>query len=337
MKNTKQSKKTRINRKSPKLRTRPFHRQISLHPITILLLLCIGVLMIASTYKALGASSTTLSMNITAVPLTEPATITKPLDQDRFQSPDIAVEGTCPDNSYVKIYKNQVFSGVALCISGKFKIMISLSQGANILQAKVFNFSDQEGPESASITVYYDAPQPITPTSPAPSPPSQPKPSAPTDLFKIITDYKYKVHKNGQPIELDLALAGGTSPYALAVDWNDGKINPIARTDKSPFRVEHTYAEKPRMYTYVIKVAASDLNGSSDYIQLMAVVDGNTSAGPSVAGPTGPGDKNNLFGRWLVYLWPAYLIIVLMVLSFYLGEREERHTLLRKNNTAFYR
>lgn len=336
MKNAKPAKRPASRRKPVARKSRPLHRRISLHPVTIMLLLCIGILMLYSTYQALGAS-TSVSMSITALPLEDPATITSPADQSRFSVPDITVNGTCPSDSYVKLYKNDVFSGAAPCETGKFEIILNLQKGANKLQVRVFNFSNIEGPQSGSITVHYDAPTEVPPNSMRPLPP--PKPT--TDLLRIITEYEYRVLASGQPVTLDIKLAGGIAPYAIAIDWNDGKFIPIPRPDTSAFQVEHIYPEKPRLYTYVIKVAVSDLNGNADYIQLMAAVDrkdkDNQSATAASESPPTETITKSRFHSLLKFLWPAYIIVVLMVLSFYLGEREERRIMLRKNRTPLLR
>ncbi len=295
--------------------------------------------MVGSTYKAFGAS-TSVSIGITATPLDQPAIITSPVDQARYPVADITVSGTCPNNSYVKIYKSGIFGGVAPCENGKFELAISLRNGANILQVKVFNYSNVEGPASDSITVYYDTPPtatiPASTTTPTSNAAIKPRFGTEavqtTDPLRIITDYQYKVHISGQPTVLDLALTGGTAPFAFAVDWNDGKITPIPRPDNSVFQTSHTYPQKPRLHTYVIKVAVSDLDGNSDYIQLMAAVDRPASEEASEVGaaPVQGNKPNNSLPMWLKYLWPAYLMVVLMVFCFYLGEREERRILMRK-------
>lgn len=339
MKKTRKSKKSQSLGKTPKARQRSLHRRVSLHPATILLLLCIGVLMIGTTFKVSGAPAK-LSMNITAASVEEPAIITKPADQERFKDPDIIVSGTCPNDSYIKIYKNDTFNGVAPCQSNKFEFTITLASGPNTLQVKVFNFSDQEGPASGSIKVYYDAPvTAVSPPAQTGKLPPQQKHSFPSEPLRIITDYKYKVHKSGQAVGLELALAGGIAPYAVAVYWNDDNISPIARLDRSSFSPEHIYKQKSRMYTYVIKVAASDPAGNSDFIQLMAVVDSNNSAGREYGGTTAPntGTTNGGMRTLLKYMWPIYLIVVLMVLSFYLGEREEMRIMSRKNRKPLLR
>jgi hypothetical protein len=333
MKNTKPAKRPASRRKPVARKNRPLHRRISLHPFTIMLLLCIGILMLYSTYQALGAS-TSVSMSITALPLEDPATITSPADQSRFSVPGITVNGTCPNESYVKLHRNDTFRGVAACENGKFTIALTLDPGINVLLVKVFNFSDVEGPQSGSITIYYDTP--ATTSSPASTTtlPTQ----EPIDHLRIITDYKYRVYASGQPVNLDLVIAGGVPPFAVAVEWGDGKVVTMPRQDRSPFHVEHTYNEEPLLHKYTINVVASDIEGRTDQMQLIAIVDGNTPQSSSVTSTTPPGSiTGSKFQTWLKYLWPAYSVVILMVLCFYLGERAEHQVLSRKNHTPILR
>lgn len=333
MKKAIKNKKSAKPKKSAAAKKRPLHLRISLHPVSIFFLLCVGVYMVVNTYKVFGVS-TQLTMNITAVPLVSPAVINSPKNNDRFDSPDISVYGTCPSESYVKIYKNGSFNGVSPCQDGKFEFMITLAAGANELRVRVFNFSDQEGPASDSITVYYDLPpEKKSEASPAPK-----MPAKQIDQLRIISDYKYEVFPSGKPVNINLALAGGTNPYAVAIDWNDGKISPVARADTSSFIVSHTYSQQKRLYTYVIKVAASDTHGNTDFIQLKAVIASDTPENKTGISAVSPdkGDSGHL-QTLLKYMWPAYLIVLLMVLSFYLGEREEKRILTRKKQNTMFR
>lgn len=331
MKKIKQTKNKKAVRKQTAQRKRPLHRRISLHPITILFLLCVGVLMFGLTFRAIGASST-VSMQITHPPLSEPAIITNPLDQARYTSPDISVKGTCPTNSYVKLYKNDLFNGSAQCLANTFEFTVTLGKNVNTLRVQAYNFSDEAGPVSSSITVFYAALTPsAAPNTAVPRPSFSPANTSDSPL-RIIADYTYSVHKSEHPIQLNLALTGGAAPYAVAIDWNDGKITPIARQDTSAFTTDHVYAKKPRIHTYVIKIAVSDLHGNTDYIQLMTVVDGEevVSKSGSTSQTLTPTNTVDRLQSLLKYIWPVYIIVVLMVLCFYLGEREEYRILTRK-------
>lgn len=298
---------------------RPLHRHISLHPATVFFLLCVGVFLVASTFQAVAAS-TSISLKIHAPIPPAPAVISSPPDQSRFDKPDQTVSGTCPADSYIKLYNNGVFSGAAPCTDGRFQLMITLVEGSNVLQAKVFNTTDDEGPTSPNVTVYYE-PVIITPPSGIPSR----VPTAKGEPFRIVSDYRHRVYKSNQEVSLNIGLLGGLAPYAVAVDWGDGQISSYSRSNTSMYKATHTYAQNPRLYTYIVKIAASDINGKSAYLQLIAVVDGTVVA----AAPTAPAPPTKKSFAWLSYLWPAYLMFVMMVISFWLGEREELRILTK--------
>lgn len=97
-----------------------------------------------------------VSAKVNAPLPTSPAVITSPYDQQHFTNPTITVQGTCGDGAYVILYRNSVVAGIGACTAGNFSIIIELTSGANILQAKVYNSTDNEGPISTSITIYLD-------------------------------------------------------------------------------------------------------------------------------------------------------------------------------------
>lgn len=96
---------------------------------------------------------------------TSPATITSPADQQHFNTSPITVTGTCDDGTYVALFRNGAFAGTASCTGGFFTLQLALTPGSNVLQAKNYNNTDNEGPASPPITVYYDIPLP-EPTPP---------------------------------------------------------------------------------------------------------------------------------------------------------------------------
>jgi hypothetical protein len=139
---------------------------------SLLLLLSFGLFFssIASAQQDLHVSA-----KVNAPLPTSPAVITSPYDQQHFTNPIITVEGTCGDGAYVMLYRNSVVAGIGACTTGNFSIIIELTSGANILQAKVYNSTDNEGPISPSITVYLD------------SIPAQPMPPLETSLSLLVT------------------------------------------------------------------------------------------------------------------------------------------------------
>lgn len=148
-------------------RPRPLHKRILLHPFSIMVVLCAGVIIAGSTLQS-RAATLDVTASVPAVPPSGPATIMQPFDQQHVSEIPVTVAGTCPDASYVKLYRNSNFSGVAQCDSGNFQIQTDLSEGENSLQARVYNVTNDEGPTSPSITVFYDVvtAEPEPPASP---------------------------------------------------------------------------------------------------------------------------------------------------------------------------
>lgn len=107
------------------------------------------------------------SLEVTATvqaPLpTSPAIILSPSDQEHVTHSPLTVSGTCGDGAYVKVYNNGSSAGVGSCAGGTFAIQVSLAPDANELQARVYNITDNEGPQGPAVTVYYDVLQPSVP------------------------------------------------------------------------------------------------------------------------------------------------------------------------------
>lgn len=146
---------------------RPIHKRVLLHPFTVFMLLCVGVLVAGSTFRG-QAVSYDVTATVPAPILTEAAIITDPVANQHVTTDQIVVVGTCPPLSYVKLYRNDLFGGVATCTGGQFSIQTSLLAGANNLQARVLNLTDSEGPSSSAITVYYDVPVVVEPPAAIP-------------------------------------------------------------------------------------------------------------------------------------------------------------------------
>ena len=149
-------------------RARPVHKRVLLHPASILVLLCAGVLIAGWTIRSF-ADSLTVSAVVEAPAPTSPATITSPSDQTHFTAVPVTISGSCVSNSYVQLYRNGSFSGVANCGAGvtSYQISTDLSLGSNDLYTRIFSITDNEGPQSSQITVFYDqpAPPPVIPST----------------------------------------------------------------------------------------------------------------------------------------------------------------------------
>lgn len=303
---------------------RPLHKKIAIHPVSLLLLLCVGVFLTVST---LGARADTLEVKATVpAPLpTSPAFITWPTDQQRLQTQVITVAGTCPaDSAYVRLDRNGVFSGVGQCVSGGFQVQTSLSVGVNQLQARVFNFTDNEGPTSPPITVYYDLPSPVQPPTLRPGVPTIPNnPSVPTPAqpgragLLVTADFNYQAHFVGVAFEWPIRINGGAPPYTIIIDWRDGETSTITSANAGEIILKHIY-RKDGTFEPIIKVA--DTQGAGALLQLMGVAKPLPQLGTNTS-------LLNGLQQYLWLMWPAYIIVALMMLSFWLGELE----IVRKN------
>jgi hypothetical protein len=300
---------------------RPTHKKVLLHPATIFLLLCTAVLVLGWTWKT-AADSYTVKGKVAAPPLTEPAVITKPTDGAHFKTKPIEVSGTCPDDSYVKILRGGEFVGLANCdnTTNIFSLQVDLAPGANSLEAHDYNITDDEGPLSNPITVYYDPPVPPVPPATAQGSPSYTY----VPQLVLTSDFQYRCYHIGETVSWIVKVNGGQPPFAVHVNWGDGAEANYVKKDNSELSVDHAY---DKAGTFAIKITAVDVNGNQSSLQMFTIVVKDRTA--LIAGPISPSGRGPLFyqigaTKWF---WPAYTIVVAMVLSFWLGEMQEVYVL----------
>jgi len=295
---------------------RPAHKKFLLHPATVFFLLCIGVLLLGWTLRA-GAISYSVKAKVAAAPLTEPASITSPSDGDIFKTKPINVAGACPSDSYVKILRNSEFAGVALCDNATktYALQVDLVPGSNQLESHVFNITDDEGPLPLPINVIY---QPPSPAEPSPQP--QPSPQPTLAPLLITGDYSYKGCSVGSEASWKITISGGKAPYAVHVIWGDGQDDTYS-TANGELTISHVYKTAGN---YEIKINAVDSGSNQSYLQLAAVVTDRAGTLQVIGNNQSPISKiAGSAQSWLWMAWPAYATLMLMVLSYYLGERTE--------------
>ena len=296
------------------------------YPLVIFLLLCSGVFLVAWTFNV-SATDILVTGRIPGDPVTSPAVITSPADGTHFTAVPIDVSGTCPANAaYVEIFRNNFMGGSALCTGGSFSLSTDLFAGKNDLTAHSFNITDDEGPVSNPITVYYDVPVPPAPAQGGTSTPTssgQPAPSSKNPLI-LRTSFVYKGYYVGDEVRWPLSISGGTAPYALNVDWGDGTNSIISRKDSGQFDITHTYKQTgTNDGSYIIKAQASDADSNYAYLQFFVIVNSNTNITGTGTIYTKPPPSLGGLRQWLWVAWPAYASVILMVITYKLGEREE--------------
>lgn len=328
-----------------------------------MIVLCVGVFLAGWTrhvaaadpfvYPGPVSNGYTVHASVPGPAPTVAATIDSPVEGTKFTELPVDVNGSCPLDTYVTLYRNGTFSGVALCeADGTWELSAGLFVGINQLQARVFSPTDVPGPLSNIVVVTYQPPVP--PEEPGQTPgdtkspsttstPSKPQPrydAGGTLIAPLIfqTDFVYNGHYVGDAVSWPVHLEGGIAPYAVSVDWGDGTQELISRPKPGVFGIQHTY-KKAGAYKghYVIKLSASDAEGERAYLQLLTII--NNPAGAAATGRTGlPGGIGNGAPDYVInilkYIWPSYGVVVLMLLSFWLGERREYHLLLPRLKKA---
>lgn len=326
----------------------PLHKRAMLHPLGIFVMLCAGVFMTGWTYQAVA--STTISSKIQAPSLQAAATIQSPSSSKSFSSPTVTVDGTCPNNSYVTLGINAAFHGAALCTNNSYSLQASLYSGTNTLEVQAYNLTDMAGPATPTIEVVYTPPPApaVTQNKPvAAVPSSQPSASSqpvatPTPLI-LSSDFNFHTFSTQNQFTWTVDLEGGTPPYLVNVNWGDGNSSQYKFPGDPVFSIGHTFKDSGY---YPIIINSTDSQNQVHVMQLAALItDKHGKAaflssgtagplGPPANGPGGPGGLHGLppnpFGpmspvgyKWLLVAWPFYLIVILMAVSFWLGEKRE--------------
>lgn len=297
------------------------HQHTSFLPLFILVVATAFPLSVATvsaqSWTRPGPESESISLTGTVAgePPAEPATIQQPVDLGRFSSSPVTITGSCPSNTVVQIYKNDIFAGSVVCSSqGTFSVEVDLLVGENVITAKVYDALNQEGPTSQSIKVYYDALPPQTTTL------------APLDFggsqMLLNTNTIFRGIFPNKELSVPVSIVGGIAPYAVNVFWGDSTNTVIARNDASAFELKHTYT---RPGTYQLNIQATDADGRVAFLSVAVIVNG--ADGASVTS-TGSSSSQNPFN--IVYaLWPVYVAITAIVGGFWLGEVREK-SLLKK-------
>lgn len=295
------------------------------YPLVIFLLLAAGVFLTAWTFRV-NADDILVTARIQGPPISTPATITSPADGTHFSAVPIVVTGNCPANAaYVEVFRNNFMSGSTICSGANtFQLQIDLFPGQNDLTAHSFNVTDDEGPVSAPVKVFYDVPPPPTQTSIPVSSGGTSIPPASGNPFNLKTAFVYKGYYVGQEVQWPLEISGGNAPYALNVDWGDGKNSIISRKQAGQFIIKHAYSNAGGYKgNYQIKIQASDTNESYAYLEFFVIINAKTSA-PGIGNiytkpPPSIGGLRHLL--WIA--WPVYATVSFMAVAYKLGEREE--------------
>ncbi len=255
------------------------------------------------------SGSVGLEGRISSPPPTTPAVISFPNDGAVISTMPVTVTGICPTGLLVKIFKNNVFAGAQQCVNGSFSIQIDLFSGRNELVARVYDDLDQAGPDSNVVVVTF----PVTGFNQG-------------NRISLTSSFAKKGTNPGQKLVWPITLTGGNGPYAITVDWGDGKTaDIISQQFPGTFNIEHIY-DSPGVYNVIVR--ASDRDGNVAFLQLVGVANGpltqNVGEGQS-------GDQAGQTRETVKILWqPAAISIPLILSTFYLGRKYELFTLRKR-------
>lgn len=289
------------------------------YALLIFILLVLGIALVASTVYAADhpppeSSSISLTGTMPGEAPTVAATISSPKDKQRFMTSPITISGTCPEETLVEIFKNNIFAGSSLCTeAGVYSVDIDLLFGNNKLFARVYDALNQPGPDSNYVEVYYDA-------MPAQADPLNAL-SFDNNQLLLNTDSAFRGVFPKQELIVPIDIIGGSPPYAINIQWGDTNNKVVSRNDGSSFNVVHAYS-KPG--TYQISIQATDMVGRVAFLTVASIVNGQ----PSIINEDVAISES--LGKKLLVLWPMYTGSVAVVISFLIGEKREKQILKKQ-------
>lgn len=273
-----------------------------------ILIAFISAVSMAGVQAATESGSVGLEGRINSPPPTTGASITFPRNGASFDNVPITVTGICPNGLLIKLFKNNVFAGSVMCTNGSFSMLIDLFTGRNELVARVYDDLDQAGPDSNVVAVNFNVPGFIV-----------------KNRVSLLSSFAKRGANPGETLTWPISITGGDGPYAITVDWGDGKKEDIiSQQFAGNIDISHKY-DTPGVYNVIVR--AADKNGDLAFLQLVAIANGplsQTNVDPKEAGGK---DKE----PQIKILWqPAVAAIPLIIATFWLGQRHQLHVLRKR-------
>lgn len=256
-------------------------------------LIIFGVLFSSMPVRAESESgSIGLEGRVLASAPTSAPVISMPKTDERFEESPITVSGTCESDLLIQIFVNEIFSGSVMCISDKYSIEVDILSGENKIIARAFDNLDQAGPDSNTVVVFLDII---------------------SDDLKLTSEFARKSANPNDELTWPIIISGGLKPYAIHIEWGDGRDSLKSVLVPGDFSIEHTYRYSG---IYKVVVRAVDAEASRAILQLVAV-----SKGTEFAPSSETADKKDTKNILLV---PLTVSFVFVISTFWLGVRYER-------------
>lgn len=232
-------------------------------------------------------------------PPTTGATITTPGSGASYSTSPITVSGMCPTGLLVQVYNNGVLAGAVMCSNGSFTMQVSLFRGQNDITAAVFDDLDQTGPASNTASVTYN----------------DPAFSAFGAVMTLSSNFGRRAANPDTELTWPLLLSGGSGPYAFSIDWGDGTSPQLkSQALAGEINIAHTY-KKAGVYRVVVR--ATDANGVTVFLQLVAIANGKVAVTDTTA------EKTKTVTVVRVLWLPVAIVCALLFPAFWLGRRSQ--------------
>ncbi|HEX8182546.1 MAG TPA: hypothetical protein VF575_03000 [Candidatus Saccharimonadales bacterium] len=252
-----------------------------------------------------------LEGTISSPPPTRAATITTPVSGRSFTTLPVTVNGLCPQGVMVKLFSNNIFIGSVTCTNGSYSLQVDLFSGQNELIARVFDDLDQAGPDSNIVNVTFNDASFGTFAS----------------RVTLSSSFAKKGANPGDALTWPIILSGGVGPYAISIDWGDGKpvtLKSVPFADTLNF--DHIY-DAAGVYRIIVK--ATDSLGSTAYLQLIGVANGAVGSSSTNAKDDKSGSTTTVT-KTKYSIIPSLLALPLTLSTFWLGRKYELQVLRRR-------
>lgn len=283
--------------------------------------------------------SLTLVGEVAGPPPATAAEIITPDPETRLRDPITDIAGSCEAGLLLEVFRNDSFAGSALCApDGAFSLKVSLTEGANELKVRSLDSKDRYAPDSSVVRVYLVL-STNTVNQQEVSVPIRSTPDTPA--FIINTEPVQRGSDLYGGFNLKYEFHGGTSPYALDIDWQDSTPSSLSSLEaEGAYKARHTYQQAGQ---YLVTINGIDRDGNKAFIQTLAIVQkpDTTAISGGIGSQFGCSQNSHSPGCVLVDplielingLWPALIIATLMTLSFWAGEKIIYNRLNRQKST----
>ena len=275
------------------------HTHTSYRGLAVILVLA-GVVMLSLNIlaRATAADLAVYARNPAPIPTT-PSVITEPADGTVVTKASLPVSGTCPvitPGIIVVVTDNGVVAGSVPCSNnGTFSLPLVIDTGHHVLIAKTYTITDDTGPDSAPVTVFYSE---SVRQSGTPAPTSNE--TIPGSPVVVTVDEPFIVFGPAKDAIWLGTITGGTLPYKAQFDWGDGSHNTYVVTKSGSQQFVHHYRN---MQPHIIVLRVTDAAGRAvlrDYAAVTPYAPATAIAAPTL--PWGGSMPLGLYGVYLLLL-----------------------------------